>query len=482
MKGLLVLFIFALLIVLIDAQKGTLSKKLPLTKQQKHWVDSGSRSDLNGWIWVQIKGDPYPRGFTYGYMIAKEFADAWRVYEAMTLSSYGMTLDFFNQLGANLHRSKIPAEYTQELQGVADGLAKAGIQNITLDDIIGFNDNMEITGYYWPTIQAQYGVAKPPGKFAKAHCSGFVATGNATKDGRIVIGHESFTEFWNGQYFNVILDITPTNGYRMVMQTSPGWIASMTDFWLNSAGILVVETTIAGYFGYSTQGIPEWIRVRNATQYGNSIDQWVAIMENGNNGGYANSWLLGDTKTNEIAEYEQGLKYQSLVKKTSGYLFGDNVANDPRIRNLECVDTGYSDTRQQTGARRTRWPQLLNGYYGQINATVGQTMLGDTYDPYLKKINPSSRCICSHYDVDPQYYASDPNAVWNVPFYPAGSVDGKITTAAAAANMSMWGIFGRADGVAFDADSFLASNSQYDWQQGYLASRPSQPWTYFSGN
>ena len=82
------------------------------------------------------------------------------------------------------------------------------------------------------------------------------------------------------------------------------------------------------------------------------------------------------------------------------------------IRNLECVDTGYSDLRQQTGARRTRWPQLLNGYYGQINATVGQVMLGDTYDPYLRKINPSSRCICSHYDVDPQYYADDPNAVW----------------------------------------------------------------------
>ena len=34
-------------------------------------------------------------------------------------------------------------------------------------------------------------------------------------------------------------------------------------------------------------------------------------------------------------------------------------------------------------------------------------------------------------NVDPMYYVSDPNAVWNVPFYPAGSVDGKVTTSAA---------------------------------------------------
>jgi hypothetical protein len=30
--------------------------------------------------------------------------------------------------------------------------------------------------------------------------------------------------------------------------------------------------------------------------------------------------------------------------------------------------------------------------------------------------------------VDPIKYVSDPNAVWNVPFYPAGSVDGRALT------------------------------------------------------
>jgi hypothetical protein len=57
-----------------------------------------------------------------------------------------------------------------------------------------------------------------------------------------------------------------------------------------------------------------------------------------------------------------------------------------------------------------------------------------------------------------------------------------LTTADLAANMSVYGIFGRADGVAFDAEAFLELNPQWNWQKGYLISRPSQPWTLFNGN
>jgi hypothetical protein len=280
---------------------------------------------------------------------------------------------------------------------------------------------------------------------------------------------------------NVILDIAPDKGYRMVMQTCPGWIASMTDFWVTGAGMLVVETTIVGFSGYDTTKVPEYVRARNACQYATSIDEWVELMDAKNNGGYANMWLIGDTKTNEIADYEQGLIYQSLKKKKDGFFYGDNAPEDPRIRNLECTDVGYNDVRQQTGARRVRWPQVLNEYNGKIDADIGKVMLGDTYDVYLNRIEPSSRTICSHYDADPQYYASDPNAVWNIPFYPAGSVDGKVTTADLAKNMSMWGIFGRADGAPFDADEFLRIHPQWNWQKGYLASRPGQPWVLFEG-
>lgn len=40
-------------------------------------------------------------------------------------------------------------------------------------------------------------------------------------------------------------------------------------------------------------------------------------------------------------------------------------------------------------------------------------------------------------DVDPQYYADDPHGVWNVPFFPGGSCDGKCADATDIENLNM---------------------------------------------
>jgi hypothetical protein len=455
-----------------------------LTEAQKRaWLSKASREDRNGWMWVRIRGGPFERGFQYGSLTAKEYAEAVRVYKGMTLETTGKELAFFYENAVKLQKDKIYPDLLEEMEGVAAGYTDQGVPT-TLNDIIGWNAWQEMTGYWWPWAQknAPAGRARETsGRNAKSHCSAFIATGSATSDGKLVIGHQSFTEFWNGQYFNLILDITPDDGYRMVMQTSPGWSASMTDFWITSAGLVAVETTIVGFQDFDPTKIPEYVRARKACQYASNIEQWVDLINTGNNGGYANMWLIGDINTNEIASYEQGLLFQNFQKKSDGWYFGDNAPNDPRIRNLECSDVGYDDIRQQTGARRMRWPQLLRQYEGRIGAETGKRILGDVYDVYLGRLCPSSRTICAHYDEDPQPFVSDPNAVWNIPFYPAGSVEGKLTTADLARDMSMLGIFGRADGAAFDAEEFLRIHSQFDYQRDYLISRPSQPWTLFSG-
>jgi hypothetical protein len=145
---------------------------------------------------------------------------------------------------------------------------------------------------------------------------------------------------------NVILEVTPSSGQRMVMQTGPGWIASMTDFWVTGAGLVVAETTIVGYSGYDVTKVPEYVRARLACQYGQDIDSWVRLLDAGNNGGYANMWLVGDIRSNEIARYEQGLRYQSFVRKSDGWYFGDNAPEDPA--------TTTSASRPARGARAGR--------------------------------------------------------------------------------------------------------------------------------
>ena len=56
-------------------------------------------------------------------------------------------------------------------------------------------------------------------------------------------------------------------------------------------------------------GIPEFIRARRALQYAGSIDEFPQIMKEGNNGGYANNWLVADRKSGEIASLELGFKH-----------------------------------------------------------------------------------------------------------------------------------------------------------------------------
>lgn len=450
---------------------------MTLTDTQSKIVAKATKKDVNGWHYLTVQGDPYEIGFQHGYLLTDEFRDAVRVYTHMTLELYGMDYSFFVNQAVKMHKDKIPEEYLEEMQGMADGFTANGFET-SVDDVIGWNDWMELTGYWWPQIAANYSNNPPQGPRG-SHCSGFVATGSATRDGKPVIAHESFDDFWSGQYFNVCEEVHPTNGHAFKMQTVPGYIDSMTDFYVTDAGLGITETTIAGFVGYDVHGMPEFIRARKATQYANNIDQWVKLVNEGNNGGYANIWLLCNINTGEIARFEQGLKHQELLESTDGFYYGCNACHNPRIRNLECVDNGYNDTRQQTGARRARFEELLPEVSGTIDDGVAKRILADKYDPYLGYQCASSRNICAHYDVDPQYYADDPHGVWNVPFFPGGSCDGKCANATDIENLNMWGIFGRADGEPFDAKDFMKQHPEWNWQKGYLYDRPSQPWTLF---
>lgn len=452
-----------------------------MTDEQQKIIGDAKVTKVNGWNQIKVKGSPYNCGFTEGYLLADEYKDALRVYKYMTYESYGITYEWFKEQSVRMHAEMIPDKIKEELQGMADGLTAAGFPQ-DLNDLIAWNDWMEITGYWWVKEGPKY-ADRPIRVHKKSHCSAIIATGTASLDGKPVLGHESFDEFWAGQYFNVCKTVVPDEGNSFIMQAAgPCMISSMTDFYVASSGLAVTETTLAGFIGYDDTGMPEWVRARNAIQQANGIDDYVNILNTNNNGGYANAWLIADTNTGEIARYEQGLKYQALERTMDGCFFGCNAVFDPRIRNLECKDNSFYDPRQQEGARRQRWMELIDQYSGKINTDVVKTMLADTYDVYLGYEQPSSRCICGHYDVDPQYYADDPDAVWNIPFYPAGSCDGKAANTDDIKNMRMWGRFGRADGIEFNAEKFIRRHPLWRNMEGYLKSRPSEDWHLFSAN
>src|SRR5205085_10045354 len=97
-----------------------------------------------------------------------------------------------------------------------------------------------LEGVKFPKRQAR---ATPPA--SGDHCSAFVATGPATADGKIVFGHITMSSLYPSLYSNVWIDIKPSKGHRVLMQTYPGGIQSGFDYYMNDAGLLVAETTLA---------------------------------------------------------------------------------------------------------------------------------------------------------------------------------------------------------------------------------------------
>ena len=86
-----------------------------LTAEERGWLARAERHDVNGWIRLRIQGAPFERGFQHGYLIAAEYADAIRVYQAMTYQTMGLDYAFFVQKAAELQKSKITPELTEEM-------------------------------------------------------------------------------------------------------------------------------------------------------------------------------------------------------------------------------------------------------------------------------------------------------------------------------------------------------------------------------
>ena len=440
--------------------------------EKAKFLNKAYRFEKNGWIQLHIEGDPYERGYQHGFFLAQEIETVLKTIKHLTLFNTGKEFNFFVDAATKMFTPYIDQEYIEELRGITDGASAAGIKT-SLVEILAWNGYMELVNYWWPKVKKKKTADHP---IEKQHCSAFIATGTATKSKGIIMAHNSWDHFLIGQNFNIILDIVPSEGYRLFMQSGPGYIDSFTDFFITGAGIVGTETTIAGFNQFKEDAAPEFFRARKAMQYGNDIDTWVELMQKNNNGGYANSWLLGDLKTDEIARFEQGLEYSNLSKIKNGYFTGFNAPDNPRIRNLECGYSGYFDIRS-TGARKVRWEQLIKKNYGKIDTKTAAEMLADHYDVYLDlENNPCSRTICGHSDADPGQFTG---LAGTAPYTPAGAFDGKVTDSELAKNLGFWARFGRACGEPFNAREFLEKNPQWNGLRGYLKDRPTQTWTLF---
>jgi phospholipase B-like protein len=258
------------------------------------------------------------------------------------------------------------------------------------------------------------------------------------------------------------------------MDGMPGFIHSGDDFGVNSAGIAITETTISQFAGFDPNGIAEFVRARKAMQYSANIDDFARIMEDGNNGGYANTWLIADTHGSEIGQLELGLKHVTLKRSKDGYFVGSNFPENPELIRDETPEFPVADLSISANARHVRWEQLMAENKGKIDVAAAQRFMADHYDTFLKQTTPSERTLCGHIDLSTR--GSKP---WQPAFGPAGTVQNKAADAAMIAQMTFTAAMGHADGIDFKAAAHLKEHPEFDWQKGVLRDLDSHPWTTF---
>jgi hypothetical protein len=317
------------------------------------WFGPAFRYTDRGWTFVHIEGKPYERGYQYGALLAKEITAymdklAIRANADNPVAGWQGT----RTLADALMLRRYDPEYLEEMKGIADGAASTGTmfrgRGIDLLDIVTVNSAVDLGQLGDGLAKSVHGLSGRSFRVEEDEisaserlhkCSSFLANGPATKDGKIVFGQLFMWNGYTGVHWDVICDVVPSRGHRLVYETFPGGIHSGADFYINGAGIMIGETTVA-QTPFDPEGEPQSSRIRRAAQYAGSIDDVVDILTTGNNGLYTNDWLIGDTRANEIGILLLGTRKHKLWRSTkgdfpggtTGFYWSVNNAKDPEVR------------------------------------------------------------------------------------------------------------------------------------------------------
>ncbi|MBI5534300.1 MAG: hypothetical protein HY898_16365 [Deltaproteobacteria bacterium] len=365
------------------------------------WAGDGYRYDDQGWIFVHVEGKPYERGYQLGYLVSPEIAQY--ISKVAQQDNAKEPVYAWNNLrllaDAEMLR-KYDEEYLTEMKGIADGAARGGAKydgrSVDLIDVVALNSLIDLgqlksglkvtahalTGQSFLSAEEEMKIPDD-----KHKCSAFTATGPATSDGKVVFGQIFMWAGYTGVHFNLIVDLLPSKGHRVVYQTFPGGIHSGTDFYINDAGIVIGETTVS-QTPYDPAGTPQSNRVRRAAQYSGSLDAVARTLRSSNNGLYTNDWVLADVRRNEAAIFLLGTHKARMWRAsdrstpfdTPGFLWSVNNNRDPEVRREYAAhpeDAPY-DLVVSPWNRDIAMKQFYQQNAGKIDAEAGVRMLASS--------------------------------------------------------------------------------------------------------
>lgn len=237
-----------------------------------------------------LEGAPEEMGYQHGRLLAKKIEHIMREgYMKNALWGKGYTREYVMEQSKRMEKH-IPAEYIVEMQGLAKGMAAAGIEGLGYEEVLLGVTQAEIL-HFEPD--------SPPA------CSNFACWGPWTTDGRLLHGRNLDWDVRSGaQDDAVILIWRPKGGHPFMMMGWAGGIGSVSG--MNSRGMTFGEMTLPSA-NASFDGMPLFIQMRHVLEHCDSLDQAITFLETiPRTSGW--NFILGDGKVPDGRAFETDAK------------------------------------------------------------------------------------------------------------------------------------------------------------------------------
>lgn len=112
-------------------------------------IKNGLRYDMNGWVYVSIKGGPKERGYAYGKLVAKDMKEVRRILDFVIYSDFGVKWEFFIEAAKKYFSPKIQElfpEFYEEMLGFAEGAS------MDVNEVVAWNNYFTLTEGWWANM------------------------------------------------------------------------------------------------------------------------------------------------------------------------------------------------------------------------------------------------------------------------------------------------------------------------------------------
>ena len=335
------------------------------------WQPVPSRREDYGKIKVVwLEGTPYEMGYQHGTLLQDEIASLGQeVIDSVNFMGRGFAL------GRLSRRRSFPG-VEEECQGMVDAIPEVGL---TLDGcmVLAMGDVLqEYLTYLVPTVLFNDG------------CAHFIASGNATADGRMYHGwtldnNASPMPYWIEN--PTILVRQPDEGIPHAFITIPGVVWPNAGF--NAEGIIVSNNTShpKDYEDLALQGKSTVQLMGQIAQYASSYDEAYAIMES-HDRMRSNLVIVSDAASEQAAVFELlGREMGVRTLSDDGLLYMTNHFADPDV-------VGRDSSNESSFNRFQSFEQMLEpdgtrSRYGSITPEVIVEILRDRTHPKTGEVS-----------------------------------------------------------------------------------------------